>query len=151
MTSQEKSIFIQQMRYRIKEEDKGYQYFFERWNELSEEDKESLKDPILIMCLRENQIDDGPSKNYFEFQDVIKFLSIEDEYKPDIKKFVVKNGASDKSIVKLFMKLDDLGYIDNTNEEIAKLVSIIFDINYKTALSYLNNPNQMEKTKDLLG
>ena len=151
MNSEEKSKFVQHLIYHIKDTSKGFNYFIEKWMNLDKEEIESLKTPLLTMCLKEMEIINQLSDSYFEFQKVSNYLIENGEYKPDIKKFNLTNGTSDKAIVKLFMKLDDLGFINNTNEEIANLVSQVFDIKYTTALSYLKNPNQMEKTKDLLG
>jgi hypothetical protein len=151
MNSEEKSKLVQHIIYHVKDTSKGFEYFLEKWGELDNEDIESLKTPLLTMCLKEMEIVNQLSDSYFEFQKVSNYLIENGEYIPEIKKFNLTNGTSDKAIVKLFMKLDDLGIINNTNEEIANLVSQVFDIKYKTALSYLNNPNQMDKTKDVLG
>jgi hypothetical protein len=151
MDSKEKSELVQHLIYHIKDTTKGFDYFLEKWEKLDKEDIESIRNPLLMLCINEMNNPKDFSKSYFEYQKVSDYLIENEEYKPDTKKFVVKNGVSNKAIVKLFMKLDNYGYIDNTNEEIAKLISLIFDINYKTALSYLNNPNQMQKTKDLFG
>jgi len=148
MNSTEKSKLVQNLVYHIKDISKGFNYFLEKWKQLEKEDIESIKNPLIFLCQNEmsNYIF---SESYFEYEKVLNYLIEKDEYKPDIKKFNLTNATSDKAIVKIFMKLDDLGIINNTNEEIAKLISHVFDINYKTALSYLNNPNQMQKTKDL--
>ena len=148
MNSTEKSKLLQHLIYHIKDISKGFNYFLEKWEKLDKEDVESLKYPLITLCQTEI-LNNNFSESYFEYEKVLNYLIEKDEYKPDIKKFNLTNATSDKAIVKIFMKLDDLGIINNTNEEIAKLISHVFDINYKTALSYLNNPNQMQKTKDL--
>jgi len=148
MNSTEKSKLVQHLIYHIKDISKGFDYFLEKWKQLEKEDIESIKNPLIFLC--QNEMSNNIfSESYFEYEKVLNYLIENDEYKPDIKKFNLTNATSDKAIVKIFMKLDDLGIINNTNEEIANLISIVFDINYKTALSYLNNPNQMQKTKDL--
>jgi hypothetical protein len=49
------------------------------------------------------------------------------------------------------MRLKQNGYITNTNEEIAYLISLVFNINENTALSYLKKPSEQVGVRDLLG
>lgn len=148
MDSQRKSDFIGHLRYNIKDTSKGYKYFLKKWSELNEEDAESLKEPLLIMCVQEMQIDHSISSAYFEFQDVIKYF--ENELKPNVNKFMLKDGIKDIEIVKLFLRLKGLKYILSTNEETAALISLVFDIKFQTALSYLKKPSELEGVHDLL-
>jgi len=150
MNSEEKSKFVQHIIYHIKDTSKGFDYFIEKWKELDKEDIESIKNALMSLCQIEI-VNNNFSESYFEYEKVFNYLIENEEYKPDIKKFNLTNGTSDKAIVKLFMRLKNSGNINNTNEEIANLISHVFDIKYKTALSYLNNPNQMDKTKNLPG
>jgi len=148
MDSIEKANFINHLRFHIKDSNKGFKYFLEKWNELAKEDATSLKEPLIIMCSQELVNNHSISSSYFEFREVIKYF--EDEFKPDVKKFNVSNAAKDNEIVKLFLRLKKLGYIVNSNEEIANLISCVFDINEKTALSYLKNPDKQTAVRDLL-
>jgi len=148
MDSIEKANLINHLRFHIKDSNKGFKYFLEKWNELNEEDADSLKEPLLIMCVLEMQNDHSISSVYFEFQDVIKYF--ENDLKPNVNKFKLKQGIKDIEIVKLFQRLKALKYILNTNEETAALISHIFEIKYDTALSYLKKPSELSAVNDLL-
>jgi len=148
MDSKEKADFINHLRYHIKNDNEGYKYFIHKWNQLDEEDINSLKQPLLVMCYQEMLKDEFVSPSYFEFQNVIKFF--DDEFIPQAKKINVSNAATSNEIVKIFMRLKQLGYITNTNEEIANLISQIFDIKNSTALSYLKKPSELESVRNLL-
>ena len=91
------------------------------------------------------------STQYFEYQNILKYLIDSGEYKPDIRKFTMTNAVKAKEIVKIFMRLNKSNYIRNTNEEIAMLISTMFEIDYKLAYNYLKNPGKTDTTKDLLG
>jgi len=151
MDSQEKSDLINHLLNYIRNEKEGYKYFIQKWNQLNEEDINSLKEPLYLMCIKEMQQDKFISSIYFEFQNICHYLLETQEYKPDVKKFNISNTAKDNEIVKIFMRLKQLGIILNTNEEIASLISIVFDIGYKTAYSYLKKPNDQKSVKNLLG
>jgi hypothetical protein len=58
MDSKEKADFINHLRYHIKNDNEGYKYFIHKWNQLDEEDINSLKQPLLVMCYQEMQKDD---------------------------------------------------------------------------------------------
>jgi len=148
MDSIEKANFINHLRFHIKDSNKGFKYFLEKWSELNKEDADSLKEPLLIMCVLEIQNDHSISSAYFEFQDVIKYF--ENDIKPNVNKFNLKQGIKDIEIVKLFLRLKALKYILNTNEETAALISQIFEIKYDTALSYLKKPSELSAVNDLL-
>ena len=79
-----------------------------------------------------------------------KVIRNKQKNKSDIKKFNLSNGAKAIEIVKIFLELKQRNYIDNNNEDTATLICTIFDIKYNTALSYLDNPKKLGKTKDLL-
>ena len=151
MDSQEKSNFVNHLRHYIKNEKEGYKYFLQEWNQLNEEDINSLKGPLYVMCIYEMQQDKFVEPAYFEFQDIANYLIESKEYKPDVKKFNISNAAKDNEIVKIFMRLKNLNYITNTNEEIASLISKVFDIEYGTAHSYLKKPNDQKSVRNLLG
>jgi hypothetical protein len=148
MNSIEKANFINHLRFNIKDSSKGFKYFLEKWGELKEEDADSLKEPILIMCVLEMQNDYSISSAYFEFQDVIKYF--ENDLKPNVNKFKIKQGIKDIEIVKLFQRLKALNHILSTNEETAALISLVFDIKFQTALSYLKKPSELDGVYDLL-
>jgi hypothetical protein len=149
MDSKEKSLLIQNLRYNIEKEGKGFDYFIEKWKDLNQEDIDSLIQPLLEMCFREMQKDSMPSASYFEFQKICDYFN--DRFKPEVKKFAIANSTSANEIVKLFMRLKQNGYITNTNEEIAYLISLVFNINENTALSYLKKPSEQVGVRDLLG
>lgn len=148
MDSERKSDFIGHLRYNIKDTSKGYKYFLDKWSELNEEDADSLKEPLLIMCVQEMQNDHSISSAYFEFQNVVKYF--ENDLKPIVNKFLLKDSIKDIEIVKLFVRLKGLKYILSTNEETAALISLVFDIKFQTALSYLKKPGELEGVYDLL-
>ncbi len=150
MDSTEKANFINNLRFHIKNSNKGFEYFLEKWNELSKENRDSLKLALKIMCMQEMNNVDTITSSFFEFEKVSKYIDESETYFPDTEKFLTQNGANDKAIVKLFMELRSRGFIDNTNEEIAKLISNVFNIKYSTAYKYLKNPSEMGKTKNLL-
>lgn len=149
MDSNEKSLLIQHFRYSIEKEGKGFDYFMEKWKDLNQEDIDSLIKPLLVMCLIEMQKDSIPSASYFEFQRIYNYFN--DQFKPEVKKFGMANSASGNEIVKVFYRLKQMGYITNTNEEIAYLISSVFDIKETSALSYLKKPGEQEGVRDLLG
>jgi hypothetical protein len=103
------------------------------------------------MCLNEMQQDKFVDPAYFEFQNIANYLNESQEYETDVKKFNLSNAAKNNEIVKIFMRLKQLGYITNTNEEIAKLISKVFDIEYGTAISYLKKPGDQKSVRNLLG
>ena len=109
-----------------------------------------MRNPLLMLCINEIDKINNFSESYFEYQKVSKYLIENAEYKPDIKKFTMTNAVNGKEIVKIFMRLNKLNYIHNTNEEIAKIVSTVFEIKYTTAYNYLKNPKNMDNTKDIL-
>lgn len=150
MNSQEKSNFINHLRFHIKDSTKGFKYFLEKWEKLDQIDATLLKEPLLIMCIDEMKIDKSISSAFFEFQNVINYFIENGEYIPDIKKFTMTNAVNGKEITKIFYRLNKLNYIHNTNEEIAKLLSTLFEIKYLSAYNYLKNPKNMENTKDIL-
>jgi len=149
MDSKEKSLLIQDLRYSIEKEGKGFDYFIEKWKDLNQEDIDSLIQPLLEMCFREMQKDSIPSASYFEFQKICDYFN--DRFKPEVKKFTISNSASGNEIVKVFYHLKQMGYITNTNEEIANLISLFFDIKETSALSYLKKPSEQKGVRDLLG
>jgi hypothetical protein len=56
-----------------------------------------------------------------------------------------------KKLVKVFYELKIRGYLDNTNDEIAKIVAKIFDFNYATVFSYLNDAsNKFKNVENIL-
>lgn len=148
MNSEEKSNLINHLRFHIKNNNEGYEYFLKKWEQLDEEDANSLKQPLIVMCYQEMQKEEFITASYFEFQKVTIFF--EDEFIPQANKFNISNAATKNEIVKIFMRLKQLGYITNTNEETAKLISIVFDIGYDTALSYLKNPGKQVSVRNLL-
>ncbi len=150
MDSKEKSNFINKLRLAITNGENGIEYFMEKWKELNEMDKLSLSDPILLMCHREMQQDTYISSIYFEFQNIVQYIIDTQEYKTDVKKFNLSNTAKAIDIVYIFHKLKRNNYITNTNEETAQLISIVFDIKYKTAYSYLKDNKKFESIRNLL-
>ena len=150
MDSQEKSNFVNHLRFHVKDSNKGFKYFLEKWNELAKEDADALKNALKAMCMQELSKEDYISSSFFEFEQVYNYIDKKENYYPDTNKLTLANGASDKAIVKIFKQLKTSGYIDNTNEETAKIVSMVFNIKYDTALRYLKNPGDMSKTKNLL-
>jgi hypothetical protein len=150
MDSKEKSNFINHLRFHVKDSNKGFKYFLEKWNELTNDDADTLKEALKAMCIQELSKEDSISSSFFEFEQVLNYVNELNTYFPETKKFLLSNGAKDKSIVKVFMELKNRGFINNTNEEIAKLVSLVFNIKQDTAYRYLKNPGSMSKTKDLL-
>ena len=150
MNSEEKSNFINKLRIGITEGEDKLEFFIEKWKEFNDIDKESLSMPLLEMCIKEMRSDNYKSKAYFEFQNIVLHIKENQEYKSDIKMFNLSNAVKANEIVKIFMRLKNNGYIDNTNEDTATLICKIFDIKYETAYSYLKNPEKLDKTRDIL-
>lgn len=150
MDSIEKSNFITKLRLAIINGENGLEYFIEKWKQINEIDKISLSDPLLLMCHREMQQDTYISSTYFEFQNIVQYIIDTQEYKTDVKKFILSNSAKAIDIVNIFFKLKRNNYIENTNEETAQLISIIFDIRYTTAYSYLKDHKKFDSARNLL-
>lgn len=149
MDSKEKADFINHLRYHIKNDKEGYKYFVKKWNQLDEDNINSLKNPLIDMCIQEMQKEEYVTAAYFEFQNVVTYF--QGEFKTEVRKFNISNAAKKNEIVKIFIRLKDLRYISNSNEEMAHLISIVFDIKYTTALSYINKPSKQVSVRNLLG
>lgn len=150
MDSKEKSNFINKLRLAIANGENGIEYFMEKWKNINETDRLSLTDPLLLMCHREMQQDTYISSIYFEFQNIVQYIIDTQEFKTDVKKFNLSNTAKAIDIVNIFHKLKRNNYITNTNEETAQLISIVFDIKYTTAYSYLKDNKKFESIRNLL-
>jgi hypothetical protein len=59
------------------------------------------------------------------------------------------DNVKDVQIAKIFYDLKKSRKIDNSLFEIAKAVSQLFNLNFDTILSYLNNPSRFEKPQPL--
>ena len=149
MDSKEKADFINHLRYHIKNDKEGYKYFIQKWEQLDENNIKSLKGPLIDMCIQEMQKEEYVTAAYFEFQNVVTYF--QDVFKTEVRKFNISNAAKKNEIVKIFIRLKDLRYISNSNEEMAHLISQVFDIKYSTAYSYIKNPSDQKSVRNLLG
>ncbi len=122
-----------------KDPEKAFQTFESTWSEFSLEERKSLAVFLVKQCneVFESKFTDIKIKMYWiAIGNMSTIKYIEDgplpimNYNPD---------EDIKKLVKVFHELKTRGYIKNTNEEIAKIMAKIFDLNYATIFSYLNS------------
>jgi hypothetical protein len=128
-----------------------YNFFKAEWPKLSYDEREILR-AIIGSYVSADLLHD---ETYPEFQ--FYWLAILQEAKTEYQgdnyqgKFILSDTIKDIQIAKLFYDLKSHGYIENTIEELATLVSNLFGLKYSTIYSYLNDPKKLIKTKPLFG
>jgi hypothetical protein len=71
MDSKEKSNFINHLRFHVKDSNKGFKYFLEKWNELTNDDADTLKEALKAMCIQELSKEDSISSSFFESEELL--------------------------------------------------------------------------------
>jgi len=141
----------------------AFEYFKTEWNKQLNDAKENLAVLLIRNCSDIIDYKHDYSSSYYYNAQMPTFFNreksdeqkaccgliliyIENEFngKPKLGKLKLGHSKGTKDIAAIIKLLYTLGYFDNTIDEVADVLSRVFDINYNTIRSYLKNPDKLE-------
>lgn len=127
----------------------AYDEFIKVWTLLTYEEKEVLKPFFYKFYLSIFDSDEMPIENKMFMTEIEVTIGLENEGNKSITHLNLTESVKDVQIAKIFYDLKKSGKIDNSLFEIAKAISQLFNLNFDTMLSYLNNPSRFDKSQPL--
>jgi len=139
-----------------KNPESAFTFFKEKWPLFVKDERKVLYGFIEGMCLRVTT-DKNPLKKQLHWIAIALYCEkpilegkILEESEDDIfPKLTLGEGIKVNQIVKIFQRLKRQGRLTGTYEQIAEAISIIFPIEYSTALTDLSDASRLKNVPDL--